>query len=121
MSQERHSFNCYAMFALVGVVGVLAFVFSAVSPYDDEIQQEFFKGPETRQSVVQNCKAIRGIRITVIDLVHHALVRRGLVCLRCAPVDQSRVADVEIGAAIFSTQTGDRSPPTRSSLPIPTA
>ena|SRR6516164_1451017 len=121
MSQGRHSSNSYAMFAFAGVLGVLAFVFSAVSPYDDEIQQEFFKCPETRQFVVQNCKPIRGIRITVIDLVDHALFLRGLVCFRCSWVEQVRVSDVEIRAAIFCSQTGDRSPPTRSSLQIPTA
>ena len=32
-----------AVFGLVGVVGVLAFIFSAVSPDDDEIQQELLK------------------------------------------------------------------------------
>jgi len=33
-----------AVFGLVGVLGVLAFIFSAVSPDDDEIQQEFARG-----------------------------------------------------------------------------
>lgn len=118
MSQERHRSNRH-LFALAGVLGVLAFVFSAVSPYDDEIQHEFFRRPETRQFVVQNCKLIRDIRISVNGLVPHALARRSLVCFRGASVEQARVFDVEIRAAIFCSQAGSRSPPTRSSLQIP--
>jgi hypothetical protein len=41
------------VFGLVGVLGVLAFIFSAVSPDDDEIQQEFAQGSKSRQDVVR--------------------------------------------------------------------
>src|SRR6267143_6865977 len=46
-----------AIFGLVGVLGVLAFIFSALSAEDDEIQQEFAQGSKTRQCVVRNWKS----------------------------------------------------------------
>jgi len=37
---QRRNFNLYALFGIASVLGILAFVFSVISPYDDDIQQE---------------------------------------------------------------------------------
>jgi len=49
--------NRCAVFGLIGVLGVLAFVFSSVSP-DDDIQQEFAQSSKNRQCAVQNLKSM---------------------------------------------------------------
>ena len=112
--RERPTSNCYAVFGLVGVLGVLAFIFSAVSPDDDDIQQEFVQGSKTRQVVVQNFKSIPSIRV-LINSVHYVFVPQGLTSLRCSAIERVRICDPKIGATIFRSRTGDRSPPATSS------
>jgi len=41
-----------ARWGLIGVFGVLAFLFSAVSPDDDDIQQEFVQASKSKQFVL---------------------------------------------------------------------
>jgi hypothetical protein len=113
---RRRSFNLYALFGLAGALGVLAFIFSAVSPEDDDIQQEFAQGPESRQCLVQNCKSITSIRVTLVDPVHFAVVARTLLSFRYTALERVRMPSVKIGAMVFRSRTGDRSPPTRSSF-----
>ena len=45
-------------FGLLTALGLLAFLFSVVSPYDDDVQQEFVQGKKPTQCVVvklQSC------------------------------------------------------------------
>ena len=104
-----------AVFRLVGVLGILAFLFSVVSPYDDEIQQEFAQGTKTRRCVVRNWKSIPNVRITLVNPVCCAIVPRRLPFVRCSAIERVLICDVEIGATAFPSQTSGRSPPTRSS------
>jgi len=104
-----------AMFGLIGVLGVLAFIFSAVSPDDDEIQQEFAQGSKTRQGVVRNWKSIPSVRVTLIRPVHYAIVPRSLPSARCSAIERVAIYDVKIGATAFPSGTCGRSPPTNSS------
>ena len=53
----------YALLNLLAAFGVLAFILSAVSPGDDDIQQEFFKSRESKQFAFANYKAVLDIRI----------------------------------------------------------
>jgi hypothetical protein len=103
-----------AVFCLAGVLGVLAFIFSAVSPDDDEIQQEFAQGTKTRRCLVRNWKSIPNVRITLVNPVCCAIVPRRLPSVRCSAIERVLIPDDEIGATAFASQTSGRSPPTRS-------
>lgn len=104
-----------AVLRLVGVLGVLAFVFSAVSPDDDDIQQEFIQGTKIRQCVIQNCKSTPSTRACLVNPIHCALVRQRLSSILCFAIERVSTSDAQIRPAIFSSRTGDRSPPTKSS------
>lgn len=108
------SMRC-AAFGLVGVLGALAFIFSAVSPDDDEIQQEFAQGSKTRQDVVRNWKSIPSVRVTLANLVHCAIVPRRLPPVRCSAIERVLICDVENAATALPNRTCGRSPPARSS------
>jgi hypothetical protein len=104
-----------AVFGLVAVLGVLAFIFSAVSSDDDEIQQEFAQGTKTKQCVVRNWKSIPSVPVTRVSPVHYAIVPRSLSSVRCSAVERVVIYDVKIGATAFPSRTCGRSPPTISS------
>jgi hypothetical protein len=105
----------FAIFALVGVLGVLAFIFSAVSADDDEIQQEFALGSATRQGVVRDWKSIPSFRVTLANLVHYAVVPRRLLSVRCSAIERVFICDIETAATALPNRTSGRSPPTGSS------
>jgi hypothetical protein len=108
-----------AVFGLIGVLGVLAFIFSAVSPDDDEILQEFTQGSKTRRCVVRNWKSIPSVRVTPVNLVHCAIVPRRLPFVRCSAIERVLICDFtcdfETAATAFPKRTCGRSPPDRSS------
>jgi hypothetical protein len=93
----RHRFSCYAVLGLVGVLGVLAFIFSAVSPDDDEIQQEFIKGLKL-DNVLSRIASRYRARVTFINPVHYAFVPRGLASFRCSVIERAHISEVRIGA-----------------------
>lgn len=98
-------------FAVVGVLGALAFVFSAVSPEDDDFQQEFAQSTKTRQCLVRNLQSISNVYAGGSKSVHDAGILRSLTT-----VDRSFVRHVippaaGIGAIVLSTRTVGRSPP----------
>ena len=104
-----------AVFGLVGVVGVLAFIFSAVSPDDDEIQQEFAQGSKSRQDVVRNWKSIPRVRVTLVNLVHNAIVPRRPPPVHCSAIARVLIRDVKNAPTALPNRTCGRSPPTGSS------
>jgi hypothetical protein len=105
----------FAVFALVGVLGVLAFIFSAVSPDDDEIQQEFAPGSKTRQGVVRNWKSIPSVGVTVVNLIQYAVVPRRLLSVRCPAIERVLICDVRTAKIALPNRTSSRSPPARCS------
>jgi hypothetical protein len=66
-------FGRRALVSLLAALGVLAFIFSAISPIDDGIQQEFFQRSKSKQCVLIDYKAVSNFRTFRICTVHSAL------------------------------------------------
>src|ERR1700681_4523672 len=105
--RERPNFGSTrcAVFGLVGVLGVLAFIFSAVSPDDDEIQQEFAQSSKTRECVVRNWKSLPTVRVTLVNLVHCVIVPRRQPFVRCSAIERVLICDFETAATAFPNRT----------------
>ena len=103
------------LFGLLTTLGLLAFFFSVVSPYDDDVQQEFVQGKKPKQCVVVNCKAARADNTFGTNKVRSALLPQRLLIICCGVVRHALVQDEEILRTIASSGIGDRSPPSRSS------
>ena len=106
--------SSYALLACVGLLGVLAFVCSVVSPGDDDVQQEFVQATKTRRALVRDRKSIPTIEIQgknqtppVAVLRIPFSVRRFLVELVVVPGFQGR-------REIFSRSITGRSPPSQA-------
>src|SRR6476659_9348215 len=67
-----------ALLGLVGVLGVLTFIFSAVSPLDDDFQQEFAQRDKAGQCVVRNFRAIPSVHFDRSTCLHYAAILRSL-------------------------------------------
>ena len=102
-----------AVLGLVAVLGVLAFIFSAVSPNDDENQQEFAQS-RTRRCVVRNWKSISSVRVKLVNPVHDAIVPRSLSSIRRSAIERVLIDDLKSAGTAFPARTSGRSPPTRS-------
>ena len=113
--RKCYSSKRFAVFGLIGVLGVLAFVFSAVSPDDDEIQQESFQGNKKREYVVQHWKSILSIRGTLITPVHCAILPGTFSSFGCSEIRRISASDVKPRVMVFCSRIGGRSPPTRAS------
>ena len=48
----------FVLLGLLGALGAFAFIFSAISPDDDDIQQEFFQSSKSRQCFLANYKTV---------------------------------------------------------------
>jgi len=107
--------QCCVLFGLLTALGLLAFFFSVVSPYDDDVQQEFVQGKKPKQCVVLNCKADCAVHTFATNKVLSALLPQRLLIPCCGVVRHALVPDEEILRRISSSGTGDRSPPSRSS------
>jgi hypothetical protein len=103
------------VFGLIGLLGVLAFVFSAVSPDDDEFQQGFVHGNKKRECVVQNWKSIPSVRGTLFNPVHFAVAPRRLPTFGCSAIVVAPVSHIAVRATVFGRRTDGRSPPTITS------
>jgi hypothetical protein len=103
------------LFGFLVTLGFLAFFFSVVSPYDDDVQQEFVQGQKPKQCVVANYKAAREVHTFGTNKVRSALLPQRLPIFCCGVVGHALVPDEEILRTISSNGTGDRSPPSRSS------
>ena len=113
--RRTHASNQYPVFGLVGVLGVLAFIFSAVSPTDDSVQQEYVQGSKGRYCIVRNYKSIHSVHGTLVNPNYGAIVPRSLGSFCCSAVGSVRIFYIKFDATIFSIPIADRSPPTRSS------
>src|SRR6266436_6281159 len=90
-----------ALFGVVGTVGVLALLFSALSPKDDEIQQEFAQGSKNRQCVDQNWKSISSDRGTLVNPVQHVFIGRSLPLFCCSASGRLVISHWKIRATAF--------------------
>jgi hypothetical protein len=103
-----------ALLGSLAAVGVLAFIFSAASPGDDGLQQEFFLSSKSKQCTLANYKAVSNLRAFRICTVPTALAPPTPQFVRYYVTARLSVRDNEIKAKVCS-RTGDRSPPTKSS------
>jgi len=104
-----------ALLGSLAAFGVLAFIFSAASPGDDELQQEFFLSSKSKQCILANYKAVSNLRAFRIFTVPTALAPPTPQFARYYVTARLSVRDNEIKAKVCSSRTGDRSPPTKSS------
>lgn len=111
--QQGHCSNRNPMFGFIGALGVLALIFSALSPHDDDIQQEFAQVGKNRQRVVRNWKSIPSVCATLVSPVQQ-LVARSLFCFCRSAIGRVVVSDAKIGATVFPRRIGGRSPPPTS-------
>jgi hypothetical protein len=103
-----------ALLSLLAVLGALAFVFSAISPIDDETQQEFFQSSKSKQFVLVEYKAVSNLRTFPAHTVHGGLAsskpqfpaHKSAVCV-LVPGD-------EINTGVCSSRSRDRSPPAKA-------
>jgi hypothetical protein len=110
----RRSHRCVP-FGFLITLGVLAFFLSVVSPYDDDVQKEFVQGQKSKQCVVANFKAACEGHTFCTNKVGSALLPQRVLILCCGVIPHALVPDEEILRTIYSSGTGDRSPPSRSS------
>jgi hypothetical protein len=103
------------LFGFLITLGLLAFFFSVVSPYDDDVQQEFVQGKKPKQCLVANCKAARAVHTLGTNKGRSALLPQQLLIICCGVVRHALAPDEEILRTISSSEVGDRSPPSRSS------
>src|ERR1700694_2060851 len=96
------------LFGLLTALGLLAFFFSVVSPYDDDVQQELVQGKKPKQCVVLNCKAAGAVHTFGTNKVRSARLPRRLLIICCGVMRHALVPDEEILRTISSCGTGDR-------------
>jgi hypothetical protein len=113
-SRRRHAFGhrCFRL-GLIGAFGVLAFLFSVVSPYDDDIQQEVIELHKPKQTILITYKApshIRGLRIKTAT--SSALMPSAHMLV--AAVEQIYLPGEADPAKIVGKPIGERSPPANS-------
>jgi hypothetical protein len=102
-----------ALLSLLVALGVLAFVFSAISPIDDDIQQEFYQSPKSKEFVLPH-KKVSNLRSFPAHTLHSALPSSKPQFAGHKPAVCVFVPGDEIKARVCSSRSGDRSPPTRS-------
>jgi hypothetical protein len=104
------------VFALIGTLGVLALLFSALSPNDDEIQQEFAQGRKNRQYGAQSWKSLSSDRNTPVNPVLDVFVGQLLPSFCCLVTGRVVISDLKIGATTVRSRIVGRSPPTTAIL-----
>jgi len=103
------------LLGLLSVLGILAFLFSAASPDDDDIQQEFVQGSKTKQFAVANRKIASGVHTFRSSTVQAAPLPPVRTSTRYTIVERISIRGGTIDEPIFGSRTGDRSPPAKSS------
>jgi hypothetical protein len=104
-----------ALPSLLAALGVLAFIFSATCPDDDDIQQEFLQSNKSKQCVFANYKALSNVSTRRIYTLHPALAPPTPEIASHYLTTYVPITGNEIKCRISSRTTGDRSPPTKSS------
>ena len=102
-------------FGLLAAIGFLAFMFSAVSPNDDDVQQEFVQSNKPKQLLVANHKASRDARTFGVHRVPPAILQQLALDIDFAATHQR---DASAHLAILRTASNasrDRSPPAKLS------
>src|ERR1700730_1344296 len=99
------------LFGLLTTLGLLAFFLSVVSPYDDDVQQEYVQGKKPKQCVVVNCKSAGAVHTFGTNKVRLALLPRRLLIICCGVMQHALVPGEEILRTISNSGAGDRSPP----------
>jgi len=107
--RHRLGHHC-ACLGLIGIFGVLAFLFSAISPDDDDIQQEFVQNNKAKQLAVANYK-VRELRTFCTSNIRPALLPQTLPAICCGVRERARIVDKRIPGTILSRRTAARSPP----------
>ena len=110
----RHCMLGYALLNLLAAFGILAFILSAVSPGDDDIQQEFFKSSESKQFAFANYKAVLDLRVFRIRSAGFRLAPRVSTIASHFVTAPLFVPLDQIKCRVSSSKTGDRSPPASS-------
>jgi hypothetical protein len=100
---------------LLVVFGVLVFIFSATSPYDDDVQQEFCQTSKSKQCVLSNYKAVRNLGTFRICAAHYALASPTPQVASYDLTVRVSLTDDEIKDSVCSSASRDRSPPIKTS------
>ena len=113
--RSRSSRRRVGLFGLLAAIGFLAFMFSAVSPYDDDVQQEFVQSNKSKQFTVSNYKSAPDPQTFGAHRVPPVILhqRRLNICL--AALQHDFVAHDGALRTFSSNAIGDRSPPTKLS------
>jgi hypothetical protein len=98
---------------VIGVLGILAFIFSVVSPYDDAIQQEFIQG-KNRHFAVQNWKSTPCASSTRSSSNQQAVVSQGAAPFYCFQVGLALNYYVYTSTTVLLSRPAGRSPPAAS-------
>jgi hypothetical protein len=94
--------------------GVLAFILSATSPHDDDIQQDCCRSRKSKPCVLANYKTVSNLRTFRICTVR-SMLAPPLPLFASYVTAYVSVPEDEIKGIVCSSMTGDRSPPTKSS------
>jgi hypothetical protein len=111
---SRHG-HCGAFLHLLAAFGILAFIFSAASPYDDDIQQESCQTSNSTQCVLANYKTVSNLGASRICTVHSAHASSTPAVASDCVTGGVSVPDDEIKDRVCRSAPGDRSPPIESS------
>ena len=109
--RSRH----YALLSTLAAFGLIAFIFSAISPDDDNLQQEFFQSSKSKQCLLANHKALSNLQTFRMCIFSSALAPPTTQCASYDVTARVSAPDDEIKGRIYSSRTGDRSPPTKTS------
>ena len=90
-------------------------LFSVVSPGDDDIQQEFVQSNKPKQLILAKYKATREVRTFGTSRGRSALLPPRRLATPCNVIGRVSIDYKEINGEIFSSRTGSRSPPSKSS------
>jgi len=113
--RKRRRFSLRVFLLVVGLVGVLAFIVSAESPGDDEIQQEFGQGSKHAQCLIQSGRMVARIHGTNVRPVHCVIVLQSWSSFCCCAVGRAPTSNMKVGIVVFHSPLGDRSPPKKAS------
>jgi hypothetical protein len=109
--RSRH----YALLSTLAAFGLIAFIFSAISPDDDNLQQEFFQSSKSKQCFLANHKALSNLQTFRMCIVSSALAPPTQQLASFYVTARVSVPEDEIKVRVCSSRTGDRSPPTKTS------
>jgi hypothetical protein len=112
---SRSSRRRVGLFGLLAAIGFLAFMFSAVSPYDDDVQQEFVQSNKPQQLLVANHKASRDAQTLGVHRVPPAILQQLASDIDFAVIQHQASDHAAILKTSASNTSRDRSPPTKLS------